>query len=162
MEIIVQYAKTFSDPPEKVRRGCRGLIIRNNKILLSYEKNTDVYMTPGGGIEPGETLEECVVREFGEETGYKIKVIEPYVTVHEYCFETLHENNYFICEITGETERQLTDNEIDHGLVAEWVDVERAIEIFATYPSKTEDIMSLYMREFTIINKYLNKKTTAL
>lgn len=162
MKIIVQYAKTFSNPPEKVRRGCRGLIFRNDKILLSYEKNTDVYMSPGGGLEAGETLEECVIREFGEETGYKVKVVQPFVTVHEYCFETMYENNYFICEITGETERRLTDNEIDHGLVAEWIDIDTALGIFATYPTKTEDIMSLYMRELTVINEYLNKKTTAL
>ncbi len=158
MEILVQYGKTYSDPPEGVRRGCRGLIIRDGKILLSHEMNTDVYMSPGGGLEQGETLEECVVREFGEETGYEVKVVSPFVTVHEYCFETMYENNYFICEVIGETCRKLTNIEIERGLVAEWVDIDVALEIFATYPTKTEDIMSLYRREFTVINKYLNKK----
>ena len=158
MEILVQYGKTYSDPPEGVRRGCRGLIFSDGKILLSHETNTDVYMSPGGGLEQDETLEECVVREFGEETGYKVKILKPFVTVHEYCFETMYENNYFICEITGETQRQLTDIEIERGLSPKWVDIDEALEIFATYPNKTEDIMSLYRREFTVINKYLNEK----
>ena len=99
MEILVQYGKTYSDPPEELRRGCRGLIFCGGKILLSHETDTDVYMSPGGGLEYGETLEECVIREFGEETGYEVKVVKPFVTVHEYCFETMYENNYFICEI---------------------------------------------------------------
>ena len=51
MEILTQYGRTYSDPPERIRHSGRGLVIRDGKILLSYEKNTDVYMSPGGGRE---------------------------------------------------------------------------------------------------------------
>ena len=116
-ETIVQYARTFSDPPEKVREASRALIIKDNKLLLTYETNTNVYMTPGGGLEPGETLEECCIREIMEEAGYEIKPLNRFVTVNEYCFETLYVSNYFICEITGECNRHLTEIEIEHGAV---------------------------------------------
>ncbi len=157
-EMIIQYAKTYSYPPEKVRKGSRGLIIRDGNILLSYETNTGVYMSPGGGLEAGESLEECCIREIKEETGYEAKILYPFVTVNEYCFETLYENNYFVCEVSGEGCRSLTDIEIEHGLVTKWVEIEKALEIFGAYASKREDIMSLYLREFTVLNKYLKIK----
>ncbi|MBR4858955.1 MAG: NUDIX domain-containing protein [Clostridia bacterium] len=162
VEVINQYAKTYSDPPERVRRAGRGLVICDDKMLLSYERNTDVYMSPGGGAEQGESIEECCVRELREETGYEVKILEPFVVINEYCFETLYESNYFVCEVTGESENSLTDIEVEHGLMPVWVDIERALEIFGAYASKREDIGSLYLREFTVLNKYLKIRQTAL
>lgn len=158
VETIIQYAKTYSDPPEGVRRGSRGLVIHEGKILLSYETNTDVYMSPGGRLEAGESLEECCIRELAEETGYDVKILYPFVTVNEYCFETMYENNYFVCEITGESKKSLTEIEVEHGLVSRWVEIEKALEIFGAYASKRQDIMSLYLREFTVLKKYLKTK----
>jgi A/G-specific adenine glycosylase len=40
---------------------------------------------PGGKVEPGETLEECLVREIREELNLSIRVLEPLVSVkHAY------------------------------------------------------------------------------
>ena len=36
---------------DKTRTACRGIIIENSKILLSYETVTDQWMIPGGGLE---------------------------------------------------------------------------------------------------------------
>lgn len=155
IETINQYSKHYSDPPEKVRISSRGLIVENGKVLLSHELNTGVYMSPGGGLETGETLEECCVRELAEETGYKVKPLNPFVTVNEYCFETMYVSNYFLCEKIGESKQALTEIEVEHGITPEWVELEKAIEIFGTYASKREDIASLYLREYTVITKYL-------
>ena len=156
IETINQYAKTYFDPPEKERIASRGLVINNKKILLSYEKNTDVYMSPGGGLESGESLEECCIRELNEETGYLVKPLNHFMIINEYCFETMYVSNYFICEIIGESKQSLTEIEIEHGITPVWLDIEEALEIFADYASKREDIASLYFREFTVINKYLS------
>ena len=155
IETLTQYAKTYSDPPEKERIASRGLIIDNGKILLSYEKNTDVYMTPGGGLENGETLEECCVRELREETGYEVVPLTPLLIINEYCFETVYISNYFICKTVGKSVQSLTDIEIEHGITPVWLDVEKALEIFGDYASHREDIASLYLREFTVLNKYI-------
>lgn len=155
IESIKQYAKNYSDPPEKERIASRGLIIENGKILLSYEKNTDVYMSPGGGLENGESLSECCIRELREETGYEVKPIKHFLVINEYCFETLYISNYFLCERVGKSKQSLTDIEIEHGITPVWLKIEKALEIFGGYASKREDIASLYLREFTVINKYL-------
>ncbi len=152
-EEIIQYAKIYTDPPERIRVGCRAIIVKDNKVLLSWEERKDVYMSPGGGVENGESLEECVIRELSEEAGYNVKVIKPLFRVNEYCFETLWVNNYFLCEIEGECERHLTESEEYNRVRPVWIEIEKAIEIFGEYDSKTVDHASLYLREYTVLNK---------
>lgn len=154
-ETVYQYSKHHSDPPERVRVSSRGLIVENGRVLLSHEVNTNVYMSPGGGVEENETLEECCVRELCEETGYIVKPLKHFLTVNEYCFETLYVSNYFLCEIIGESKQSLTETEVEHGITPEWIELEKAVGIFGAYASKREDHASLYLREYTVINKYL-------
>ena len=156
LEVITQYAREYKDPPERERVGCRAIIVRDGKVLLSWEERKNVYMSPGGGVEEGETLEECVVRELSEEAGYKVKVIKPLFKVNEYCFETLWVNNYFICELEGECERHLTESEEYNGVKPVWIDVDKAIEIFGEYESKETDHASLYLREYTVLKNIKN------
>ncbi len=78
----------------KTRTACRGLIIREGKILLTYEtKNDGQYMIPGGGLEDGETDTECLKREIAEETGLLVGPFECVLEIDEYYEEwkqTLH------------------------------------------------------------------------
>ena len=157
-ETINQYSKTYTEPYKKKRVSCRAFIVENGKILLSYEMNTGVYMSPGGGIEDGETNEDCCVREVREETGFEVKPLKHFLTVNEYCYDTLYTAHYFLCEITGKGEQSLTEIEIDHGITPEWIEIAQALEIFGEYASKMPDLESLYHREFTVINKYLESK----
>lgn len=159
-EIIDQYAEAYSDPPERDRVAARGIVVRDGKILLSHELNTGVYMTPGGGVEDSETLEECCKRELAEETGYIVKPMCHFLTINEYSFETKYVSNYFLCEVTGEGNQTLTEIEVEHGIVPEWMKIEDALRIFGTYDLKTPDVRSLYIREFTTINKYLEITAT--
>ncbi len=156
IETINQYAETYSDPPERERIAGRGIVVRDGKILLSHELNTGVYMTPGGGIEEGETLAECCKRELMEESGYIVEPLQHFLTINEYSFETKYVSNYFICEVIGEGKQILTDIEVEHGIVPEWVKIEDALTIFGTFDEKAPDVRSLYIRELTTINKYLD------
>lgn len=155
MEILNQYSFHYDDPPKLIRPAARGLVISDGKILLTYEKNKDVYMSPGGRREEGESFSECCVREIEEESGYIARVIKPFAVINEYCFDTCYEAHYFICEIKGQGESCLTPTEIDHGVEPRWVELEKAVEIFSAYDTKAEDHRSLYLREYTILNKYL-------
>jgi 8-oxo-dGTP diphosphatase len=55
---------------------CSGLLIRDNQLLLvrcTYPGQPQpLWVLPGGRQEPGETIEEAVVREFDEETSLHI------------------------------------------------------------------------------------------
>lgn len=54
-----------------------GILVVDSKILLVRRKNEPFrgrYALPGGFVEYGETVEHCVVREVGEETGLKVRI----------------------------------------------------------------------------------------
>lgn len=50
-----------------------------NELLMVREETTDgasAWTVPTGGVEPGETIEECAIREMAEETGYLVEIVE--------------------------------------------------------------------------------------
>ncbi len=52
-----------------------GLIFHDNKLLLLNIRATGKYTLPGGGVEPGERLEEALRCEVREEAGIEIDMI---------------------------------------------------------------------------------------
>ena len=73
-ELFVMDLKNY-DPNGTVGRrpSVRGIIIRNGRIAMMHSCRYDYYKLPGGGIEPGESLEETLVREVQEESGLVVK-----------------------------------------------------------------------------------------
>lgn len=67
----------------------KALIINSKgKILLVFNNNT--YQFPGGHVDDGETIDECIKREIKEEIGINLEVKEdPFL-----CIET-YDSNYF-------------------------------------------------------------------
>lgn len=52
-------------------------IVRNEAdLLVVRDEQSGKYYLPGGGLEPGETLAEAVIRETKEETGIEVEVGE--------------------------------------------------------------------------------------
>ncbi len=47
------------------------------KVLLIKHKKLNVWLNPGGHVEENETPIECALRETLEETGIKVKVVDP-------------------------------------------------------------------------------------
>ena len=71
-EILYNYDNLKLEDIDEVVIRTKGLIINsNNEITLGYSHKT--YQFPGGHLEDGESLEECLLREIEEETGIEIK-----------------------------------------------------------------------------------------
>ncbi|MBQ5311712.1 MAG: NUDIX domain-containing protein, partial [Oscillospiraceae bacterium] len=108
MKIIDIVGDNYCGSFTRIHKGCRAVIIKDGKMLLSYETVNDQWMLPGGTLEENETEEECVIRELCEETGYIIKPTGCALEIDEYYEDCKWVNLYFTGEITGTTERRLT------------------------------------------------------
>ncbi|WP_255375384.1 NUDIX domain-containing protein [Saccharomonospora sp. CUA-673] len=53
----------------------KGVVIHDGRVLLLHNER-DEWELPGGRIEPGESPEECVVREIAEETRLLVRANE--------------------------------------------------------------------------------------
>lgn len=84
----------------------RAIISHRDKLLLVTD-GAGYWYTPGGRLDAGETLPECVAREVREETGLDVAVGDV-VTVSEYLDEKEGEHKvecYFIAELVDPPER---------------------------------------------------------
>jgi 8-oxo-dGTP diphosphatase len=50
-----------------------GLLVHDGQILLVQHRSQNFWLLPGGRLDEGESLHECVEREILEETGIKIR-----------------------------------------------------------------------------------------
>ncbi|WP_433729289.1 NUDIX hydrolase [Nocardia sp. CA-129566] len=67
-------------------------VFRDGKLLVVRRVPDDyhggMYELPGGGVESGETLAECVARELFEETGLRVRHITDFLGGFDYATRT--------------------------------------------------------------------------
>lgn len=138
--------------------GSRAIIIRDGKILLTHETKSGWWLFPGGGMEDGETPEECCIRETEEETGMIVRPLRRFLTLYEYYEEYRYVSCYFVCEVTGSRHMRLTDAEISRGVEPQWFPLQEAVDIFSRhqpYAAVSEEKRGSYLREHTALQEYL-------
>ncbi|MEC0668324.1 NUDIX domain-containing protein [Priestia flexa] len=61
--------------PDHIKAGVAGIIFdKTQRVLLMKRADNGLWGIPSGHVEPGETVEEAIIREISEETGLKVKV----------------------------------------------------------------------------------------
>ena len=93
-EIDISGANRF-ETFTKTREGSRAVIIRDGNILLSHELKSGWWLIPGGGLEAGETPEECCIREVEEETGLIVRPLRQFLTMSPKDRAVLHIDHHF-------------------------------------------------------------------
>lgn len=84
----------------------QGAIVKDHHILLLkqrvYPTLKIVWLFPGGGLEPGETEEQCITREMKEETHLDVRVVSLLVdelyTSEDPAFIILKNYKTYYCE----------------------------------------------------------------
>lgn len=61
---------------------CSGYLIEQGRVLLVHHNRLDLWVPPGGHIEPGETFAETAGREFREETGLPVEALSAQPVIH--------------------------------------------------------------------------------
>jgi 8-oxo-dGTP pyrophosphatase MutT (NUDIX family) len=87
---------------EKVK-GVHAFCFYGNKLVVVYAEEKKSWGPPGGGVEPGETIEEAVVREVFEETNMRVLKQKPIAFLEAFEPErTLQTRSVCIVEPIGE------------------------------------------------------------
>jgi len=118
-----------------IRSTVKAIIVKDGKMLVNRcrdEKFGDYFSLPGGGQHQYETLQEAVVRECLEETGYSVVPVR-FAALCETIFtnEDIRKNDsdyahrmyhVFICEIL-ENEKVVPTGKDSMQVSSEWVDI---------------------------------------
>ncbi|TVX94402.1 NUDIX hydrolase [Paenibacillus agilis] len=99
-----------------------------SKVLMVQNHDHDGrWSLPGGAVEAGETLEQAVIREAQEETGYMVKVFG-LVAVNECMFEDIQEHAVFFTFRASIVDGQEQLSRPDEISQIAWVDLQEADE----------------------------------
>ena len=151
MKTIKLVADNYAGSWTRSRTACRGVVLREGKILLSHEAGSGLWMIPGGGLEPGEDEAECCVREVAEETGFLIRPSACALVIEEYVFDLRHTNRYYFGTVTGQCPQNLTEREAMAGMEPRWLTLAEAKAAFTAVPGSHEMLRMLYRREYTAL-----------
>jgi len=123
------------------------LINENNGILLSDEIFKGVMMTkfPGGGMDPGEGPEECLLREGQEEFGQEIVIIDHFYTTHFFQRSLFYPDQqvisiYYLIKFRGPAKIKISEKPFDFKGEADgtfsfrWAQLEKLSEDDITLP----------------------------
>ena len=137
------------------RTACRGVVMEEGRVLLSYAVRDDLWMIPGGGLEAGEDEGSCCVRELAEETGRVVLPSDCALELDEYYEDCRYVSRYFFGAVVGRCQSKLTEAEQRMGLEPRWLPVEEALQIFSRhddYAATDEERRGIYQREYTALS----------
>lgn len=104
-------------PPVRVRAGAICIDESDRVVLNQGDDGGPFYELPGGGVEPGETVEEAVVRELEEEAGIHVRIERELARV----WKDGREEHYFLVRPEGRSSRSHLD--LEPGFTQEWVPI---------------------------------------
>ena len=95
----------------------------------------DIYETPGGGVDPHETLIEALRREIKEEVGAEIDNIQEIGRVVDYynLIQRRNNNHFYLAHITSMGERHYTELEKSMNFSLVFVSIDEAIKLYENF-----------------------------
>lgn len=113
---------------DKINVRVYATVLKDKKILSLHEEYVGEYLLKfvGGGLEFGESIVECLHREFEEELNLKIKNLEHFYTQEDFLVSKFRDNEqlltiYYLAEIVDEEDLIIRDSCIEK---VEWISLE--------------------------------------
>ena len=96
--------------------------LKQKLLFINREKNWKGYAFPGGHLEEGESIYECVIRELREETG--LRIFAPKFVGMTHFFNTENKSMHIIMNFVADQFEGDTLQKCDEGEI-EWIDIEK-------------------------------------
>ncbi|MCK0715935.1 NUDIX hydrolase [Chromohalobacter sarecensis] len=118
------------------RHAARGIVLRDDRMLLLFTERYNDFSLPGGGIDEGEDIVVALKRELEEETGARdVQVKEHYGFIEEYRpywkpqFDLMHmTSHFFMCDVAPKlADARMESYEVANGMKPIWVPVSEAV-----------------------------------
>lgn len=152
------------------RHAARGIVLRDDKILLLFTKRYNDFSLPGGGIDQDEDIQVALKRELEEETGARdIQVQAHYGFIEEYRpywkpeYDLMHmTSHFFVCDIAPElAEVRMESHEIANGMKPVWISVDEAMNHNRQVMSRQEKTMGQSIQRETFMLEKISSELVA-
>ena len=106
-------------------KSCGCIIIKNNKVLLVYEKNRNFWGFPKGHMEDGESEIQTALREVKEELGLDVIInVDKKYTLNYIINDEIDKTSVFYIAKPINENIVMQENEIEH---TKWCDFNEAL-----------------------------------
>lgn len=151
----------------KTRTTVRGVIVKNNQVLMVYSPEFNDYTFPGGGKKAHESFEDALFRELREELGVmEVFNVRSYGKLQELRYG-LNQNGqvyeqtsyYYLCEVGNLGKQRLAEREAAHGVIPQWVDIKEALDHNASIKfddnHRKQGLKTVIQRENAVLKKLM-------
>ena len=140
----------------KRRAAARAIVMdTDGNMALLHATTHHYYKLPGGGVEPGEVIEEALLRECKEEIGCDVEIVGEVASLTEYRKKlSLHQTSYcYMARLVGEKGTpSLEADEIEHGMETVWVPIHEARRLVKASALNVYEAAYMVARDVALID----------
>jgi len=152
------------------RHAARGIVLREDTILLLFTERYNDFSLPGGGVDQDEDIQAALKRELAEETGARdVRVQANYGFIEEYRphwkpeYDLMHmTSHFFVCDVAPElADARMESHEIANGMKPVWIAVEDAMNHNREVMSRQEKSMGQSIQRETFMLEKIFRELVA-
>lgn len=149
------------------RHAARGIVLRDDSILLLFTERYNDFSLPGGGVDQGEDIHVALRRELEEETGAReVEVRSHYGFIEEYRphwkpeYDLMHmTSHFFVCDVAPElADVRMESYEVANGMKPVWVSVAEATSHNRQVMSRQEASMGQSIQRETFMLERISQE----
>lgn len=149
-----------TNPRALERRAARGIVLRDDQILLLFTERYNDFSFPGGGVDDHEALLQGLHRELEEETGAQdIKVLSNFGFIEEFRpyrkpeYDLMYMiSHFYVCDVALELQEvRMEGYEHANGMRPLWVNLHEAIAHNSDVMRRQDQKMGLSIERETFV-----------
>lgn len=132
-----------------------GILLRDRKVLIAEEHRMDLqfFKFPGGGLEEGEGLSDCLKRECMEELGHEIVILSHYYTTDFFQQSAFNPNDqiisiYYLIDFSGKEIAIDSLKSPEPEIVLHWMPIEKLVASEFMFPIDQKVVRALRGEKF--------------